>query len=134
MPRQVVARFNRQDYVSHILEQTRTPKGTRYDPLAFRVTPQHPTSMKHVKNKVHDRVKIEKNNYPHVNFRVQGNKLYANDDEVDEKVPQLSTQDKLRMSRADKLKANKLLFHKSRVISENDSDFRIYCTEIPHHR
>jgi hypothetical protein len=128
-PRQVIARFNRQEHVTHILEHVRPPPGNRFDPTAIRVSTQVPTSVRYAKAKAHDRMKMEKYNYPDDYVMVRGQKLYIDEDEIEEKVQPISIQEKLRMSKTDKLKASKLLFHKSKVIEEKESEFRIYCTQ-----
>jgi hypothetical protein len=49
----IVARLSRQDDVDYILEKTRPPKGTVFNKLAIRVTPQLPNDLRHARAKMH---------------------------------------------------------------------------------
>jgi hypothetical protein len=129
-PRQVVARLLRQDHVQHVLQTTKPNRNVPYDPFAVRVTPQIPNSIKHAKTRAYDIAEIARERNPESEVFVQGDKVYIDNKSVQDPVEPPTIEEKLLMSKADKIKACNTKFYISEVISENKSHFQLYSSEI----
>ena len=129
-PRQVVARLLRQDDAHHILEATKPPRGAPYNPQQVRVTPQIPTSLRYARTRAYDIAQTARECDPYAEVYVMGEKVYIDNEISQDPVEPPTIDEKLLMSKADKLMASRTKFFSSQVISENHSQFQLYSAEI----